>query len=193
MKRWLTRIAILAVLIYGGLVVGYNLAIAGDNNTSISPAKSVVAPEPVKKPINIADIDRQILLAETNRNRTQNGLSILAENEKLNASALAKCNDMIARNYWSHYGPNGDEKPWEFITKAGYSYNKSGENLAYGQENAPDVINGWMNSPKHRDNMLKPEFTEVGYGVCLAPNYTPKEDLLHGEKLIIVQHLAKPY
>ena len=67
----------------------------------------------------------------TNQERGKLGLTALTSNAKLSAAAQAKANDMFAKQYWDHFGPNG-ETPWQFIRGAGYSYVYAGENLAKG-------------------------------------------------------------
>lgn len=126
------------------------------------------------------------LLEYSNRERGGAGKNPLAMSEKLNSSAQRKCDDMIARNYWSHNDPNGKE-PWMFYDMAGYTYDAAGENLAYGFMNESDAVTGWMNSQGHKDNLLNTEFTEVGYGTCISQDYVNK-----GPQLVVVQHLGKP-
>jgi uncharacterized protein YkwD len=126
------------------------------------------------------------LLKITNIKREENKFGKLKINEKLNKSAQNKCEDMIEKNYWSHYSPNGDE-PWVFVDRVGYIYNRSGENLAYGYASATSVINGWMNSPAHRENLLDPDFTEVGFGFCAGEDFNNS-----GKETVVVQHLGTP-
>ena len=49
---------------------------------------------------------------------------------------------------------------------AGYQYRFIGENIAWSPETPKEVLEGWMNSPPHRENILKEEFTEIGVGVA---------------------------
>lgn len=127
------------------------------------------------------------LLKATNDARAANGLAPLSSSADLDKSALSKCNDMVARNYWSHDNPDGKE-PWKFIDETGYSYNTAGENLAYGFNSESSVVSGWMNSPGHRANILNKAFKEVGFGVCKGENY-----MAQGPQLVVVQHFADPY
>ena len=110
------------------------------------------------------------LLAGTNSQRSANGVASLALNTKLINAAQAKANDMVARDYWSHTTPDG-QQPWVFITQAGYSYRAAGENLAYGFATSSDTITGWMNSPPHKENLLKTTFNDVGFGIANSANY----------------------
>lgn len=126
------------------------------------------------------------LFNSTNDARKSESLVQLSLNEKLNASAQAKCNDMVAKDYWSHNDPAG-QTPWHFFTEAGYYYSVSAENLAYGFTDSAAVLNGWMNSPGHRANILNANYREVGFGVCEGSNY-----IKHGHQIIVVQHIASP-
>lgn len=126
------------------------------------------------------------LLSSTNSERSAQGRASLSINSSLNNAAQAKANDMTTRNYWSHNTPDGQE-PWVFIQAAGYSYLKAGENLAYGFATSSETIQGWMNSPTHRDNMLDPEYTEVGFGFSNSSNYNSS-----GEETVVVAMYGKP-
>lgn len=110
------------------------------------------------------------LLNATNTQRIASGIASLNLNSQLSAAAQTKANDMIARNYWSHNTPDGQE-PWVFISNAGYSYITAGENLAYGFSTGSETVTGWMNSPPHKENLLKSSFKDVGFGFANGDNY----------------------
>lgn len=126
------------------------------------------------------------LLSATNSQRSANGQASLALNQQLNNAAQAKANDMVARNYWSHNTPDGQE-PWVFVEGAGYKYLKAGENLAYGFSDSNSTINGWMNSATHKANMLDSAFTEVGFGFANSTNYVNS-----GPETVVVAMYGKP-
>jgi uncharacterized protein YkwD len=132
------------------------------------------------------EMSRSGLLSSTNSQRASNGLGPLTLNAQLNSSAQAKADDMTARDYWAHNTPDGQE-PWIFFDAAGYSYQKAGENLAYGFSTSDATVIGWMNSPSHRANMLDNTYTEVGFGYTNASNFTGT-----GEETVVVAHYAKP-
>jgi hypothetical protein len=94
---------------------------------------------------------------------------------------------MIARNYWSHTTPDGQE-PWVFIDNSGYDYSKAGENLAYGFATSSDAVGGWMNSPSHRANMLDTAFSDVGFGFANGSNYNGD-----GEQTVVVAMYGSPH
>jgi len=100
----------------------------------------------------------------TNQKRLENGLSPLTINGKLNEAAQRKAGDMFAFNYWAHNSPSG-RNPWSFFNEVGYQYLYAGENLARDFLNSSSVVEAWMNSPTHRDNVLSPRYQETGLAV----------------------------
>jgi len=132
------------------------------------------------------DVSRQDLLTETNQQRAQEDLSTLSLNEKLNAAAQAKAQDMVARNYWSHTTPD-DKAPWVFIDTVKYPYQKAGENLAFGFVTSQETVRGWMNSAPHRANILDSAYTEVGFGMADTTDYVG-----NGPQTVIVAFYARP-
>jgi hypothetical protein len=111
-----------------------------------------------------ANIDPDELISLTNKERKGAGLNTLRKNDKLTRAALAKGNDMLKKQYWSHFGPNG-ETPWQFITSAGYNYVYAGENLAKDFQTSLDTHLAWMNSKTHKENIVKPEFKDIGIAI----------------------------
>lgn len=105
------------------------------------------------------------IIALTNDERAQNSVGQLAENSQLDAAAQAKANDMAAKGYFSHVSPDG-ATPWQWIAGAGYQYQYAGENLAVRFIDSQDVVNAWMASPTHRENIVKPVYTQIGVGVA---------------------------
>lgn len=101
----------------------------------------------------------------TNEERTRSGAAALVEDERLSRAAAAKAADMVARGYFAHVGPGG-EQPWEWVTREGYTYQFAGENLAVRFYESADVVSAWMASPSHRANVLKAQYTNIGVGVA---------------------------
>ena len=104
------------------------------------------------------------LLAATNDRRADEGLPSLRESERLSQAAMLKANDIIQNQYWDHTSPSGVE-PWQWIQKTNYTYSEAGENLARDFSTADGTVAGWMASEKHRENMLKPSYSDVGFAV----------------------------
>lgn len=111
-----------------------------------------------------ADITLDELLTEHNIERAKEGLSPLQYNPALANSAINKAQAMLDSDCWSHYCPGG-KSPWEFFEEAGYDYIFAGENLAEGFFSIEDVMIAWMNSETHRANILRSDYTEVGFGL----------------------------
>lgn len=123
------------------------------------------------------DISSQQLLLLTNQKRQENGQGPLQLNQDLAKAASLKASDMFTKNYWAHNAPDGTT-PWVFFRNAGYDYVYAGENLARGFTKADEIINAWMASPSHRDNMLSGNYTEVGFAIV--------EGKLLGEQTVLV-------
>ncbi len=126
-----------------------------------------------------ANISPSEVIRLTNEKRAQNGLSPVAENSALSAAAIAKGQDMLSKDYWAHFAPDGTS-PWSFFIKFGYKYKYAGENLARDFSSASGAVEGWMNSPTHRENILNPNYKEIGIGVV-------EGDLSGADTTIVVQ------
>ncbi len=130
------------------------------------------------------DITIEKLYSLTNQEREKQNLPPLQYNEKLAEAAAMKGKDMFARNYWAHYGPDG-KTPWDFIMENGYKYEYAGENLAKNFLFSSAVVDAWMKSPTHKDNLLKKDFSEVGLAVV--------NGVINGEETtLVIQMFGKP-
>ncbi|MFD8161943.1 CAP domain-containing protein [Streptomyces malaysiensis] len=103
------------------------------------------------------------VIALTNAERAAARLAPLAPDPRLAAAAQAHSDDMVARDFYSHTGPEGHQ-PWDRARAAGVTHRGIGENIACGQRSPAEVVRGWMDSPGHRANILKPDFTHIGVG-----------------------------
>jgi uncharacterized protein YkwD/stress response protein SCP2 len=117
------------------------------------------------RPLTPAELARTCadVVELTNRERSRARLAPLAVDPLLTAAAQAHSADMVARDFYSHTSPEGTQ-PWDRAAAAGSRRRTIGENIACGQRSAAEVVTGWMNSPGHRANILKPEFTHIGVG-----------------------------
>ena len=68
---------------------------------------------------------------------------------------------MSLRDFYSHVSPEGVRLTGR-LEAVNYSAEEAGENLAIGNDLPSDVVKAWMNSEPHRDNLLNPDFTEIG-------------------------------
>lgn len=111
-----------------------------------------------------ANISPDEVIRLTNEKRLANGVSPVTLNPLLSQAAQAKGADMLNKDYWAHVSPNGTQ-PWKFFKDKGYSYHYAGENLARDFSNPAAVVDAWIASKSHRDNLLSPKYKEIGIAV----------------------------
>lgn len=137
--------------------------------TTTTPRSTTTTPAPAQTTVAAGDgassseqeqINEVIRLV--NIEREKNGLSALSgSNVSLSNAAQERANEV--GGHFSHTRPSGSN--WDTVLKE-YDISSSawGENIAKGQKNAADVMDGWMNSAGHRDNILNPRYTHIGVG-----------------------------
>ena len=99
----------------------------------------------------------------TNEFRLQNGLSLLGISFELQQAAQQHSSDLAHADYFSHTGLDG-RQPWDRAEDSGYNYYTIGENIAAGQLTPEEVVQAWIDSPPHLENLMNPAFTEIGIG-----------------------------
>lgn len=100
-----------------------------------------------------------------NKERATAGCGVLAADARLMTAARLHSQDQAAHNTMSHEGSDGSTFD-QRIRRAGYSGSTMGENVAYGYPTPAAVMDGWMNSPGHRANILNCAFKDIGVGVA---------------------------
>ncbi|MCL2447213.1 MAG: CAP domain-containing protein [Oscillospiraceae bacterium] len=114
------------------------------------------------------------VLRLVNVERARAGLRPLAPHPNLNRAAQVRTREIddhpSVGGYWSHTRPDGRNWITVFneVTVSGRRI--SGENLARGHGSPAHVVQGWMNSPGHRNNIMHPHFTHMGVGVHRGVN-----------------------
>jgi uncharacterized protein YkwD len=111
------------------------------------------------------------ILCLVNEERAAAGVGPVSRNAKLEQAALAHSNDMVSNGFFAHTSPAGVGF-LQRVTSTGYTSGASswiaGENLAWGSgslSTPAEIVRGWMESPAHRDNLLRGQFREIGIGV----------------------------
>lgn len=105
------------------------------------------------------------LINLTNQERTSRQLAVLSVSPLLNKAAEKKLADLFKHQYFSHNSPDGTKfSAW--VKDTGYSYTIVGENLAMGFGTDEQIIKAWMESPKHRENILKERYKEIGMAIA---------------------------
>ena len=129
------------------------------------PTKAPTKPAPTAPPTNNSGSNQgyaEEVLRLVNIERSKAGLSSLTTNATLKAAADKRAQE--TKTSFSHTRPNGS-KFSTVLQEYGISYRTAGENIAYGQRSPQEVVNGWMNSPGHRANILNGSFGKIGIGV----------------------------
>ncbi|KAI0223890.1 hypothetical protein L0F63_001803 [Massospora cicadina] len=109
-------------------------------------------------------MDLNLMLQEVNGVRRRAGVHPLRLNAKLTAAAQKHSEHQARVGQMTHDGKNRS-KPSERLEKEGYRWTFTGENIASNQPSVNQVMNTWINSPEHYQNMINPEFIEFGAGV----------------------------
>jgi uncharacterized protein YkwD len=115
---------------------------------------------------------QQQVLALVNQNRRNGGCGNLSLDRRLIAAAYDHAADMARRGYFAHESPNGDGSS-DRMSEAGYRWSRYGENIARGQDSAYEVVDGWMHSPVHRENIMDCRLHQMGIGLAFAPDKMP--------------------
>ncbi len=130
-------------------------------------------------------LERDEVFNLINRERKDRDISPLTENDKLNTASLMKIDDMFDKNYFAHTSPAGKEVQ-DLAEDVGYSYILIGENLAKGRfQKEEDLVDGWMSSPGHKENILKKSYEEAGLAIKSG-------DYMGNELLMAVQVFGTP-
>jgi uncharacterized protein YkwD len=109
--------------------------------------------------------DEKLMLDSVNAERAKESLDPLSWCPALGRSATAHSKDMATKNYFEHEDLDGGQVSDRALAQ-GYNYRTVGENIAVGQRDVVEVMQGWMDSPGHRENILRPQYTHLGSGVA---------------------------
>lgn len=96
-----------------------------------------------------------------NQERAKNGAAPLKINSTLNKMAYERAVESAEK--FSHTRLTGEDF-YTIFDEYDLDYSYCGENLAAGNEDVEATVNQWVNSPSHYENMLDPEYTEIGIG-----------------------------
>ncbi|HWP96887.1 MAG TPA: CAP domain-containing protein [Syntrophomonadaceae bacterium] len=163
MKRFLLFIMVLLISVFP-----INLS----TNELLSPPKAAAA---ALDDSTTAALDSGCLAPEAemldsiNTARSSAGVSPLVLDDALTYGAVLKVNDMVSNNYFSHISPTYGS-PIDMMNSLGITHTCMGENLAKNFS-VKGAFDAFMNSPHHRDNLLRPEFTKIGLGFYQSGSY----------------------
>jgi len=132
----------------------------------------------------LAEVLPRVLAEMANMDRAESKVGTLTINPLLEKAARLKADDMASKGYFAHTSPQG-LTPRHWFSEVGYDFAYAGENLAVDFSDSGDVNEAWMNSPKHRFNIMNSEFTEIGIGVARG--------IFEGrETVFVVQMFGRP-
>lgn len=130
------------------------------NSSAVKPGQKLTIPDQG----SISDYEKEVARL-VNVERSKRGLQTLALNAQISKVARLKCQDMVNKHYFSHTSPTYGS-PFKMMESFGIRFSTAGENIAYGQKTPAEVMNGWMNSPGHRANILSRTYTNIGVGLA---------------------------
>jgi len=176
-------ISILAIGLYGGIGVAPVDRVADRAAGGVGETTDILS-EATEGPT-----ERQLETAihqEVNAVRSENALSRLEQNSELQEASRGHSDHMAAEDYFAHESPSG-ESPQDRVDEVGIAclvaenlYYEEGYSTADREEVADRVVQGWLDSPGHRANLLDPQWRVEGIGVEVA-----------GDELYVTQMFCK--
>src|SRR5205823_6808069 len=133
-----------------------------------APAPVVARPAPTRRPPSSPIVGvggaAGAQFSLINQDRAANGMAALAYSASLARVAQYRAQDMLNRNYFSHYDPSTGQLAFVGLLRLwGIPYSTAGENIAWSTNPSMAAINTmFMNSPEHRANILKAAYHRVG-------------------------------
>ena len=179
-RRWGMSLAVL-------LAVSLSLPAAWGQLRTRSGALTRILKSSIQHPKKLEELIFQL----TNEARRKNGLPTLDPDEALSAAAQNYSDELLRGNFFSHKNLEGkgpqERMDEEQPARQGYKY-RVGENIAaYSKLDYSDtkimarmVLDGWMTSPGHRQNILNPRYTHFGVGVSVQ-----------GDQMRVTQEFAR--
>lgn len=137
-----------------------------------APEAEVETPEENQNQGQMEELNQfeQQVVELTNNERAKAGLAPLQADWELSRVAREKSRDMATSSYFDHNSPTYGS-PFDMMRAYGINYRTAGENIAKGQRTPQEVVNAWMNSPGHRENIMNGNFTHIGVGYVESGNH----------------------
>jgi uncharacterized protein YkwD len=163
MKKLLVIMGLLILVIAG--VFGYKTFSKPKESAKPTHQAATPAPKTAQTQEPEAQLDTAEIHGLINQERAKTKLKALTVNDDLYDSALAKCEDMKKNNYFTHSSPKGTDFN-VFIKQHVPNAKLTGENLGAGYTDVNTLVKDWMQSPKHKENILNPKFTAEAIASC---------------------------
>lgn len=137
-------------------------------------------------PVTAEAITPEAILQDVNKARVANGEQPLVEDPLLMQAAQAKCDDMVANNYYGHQNPKTGQYIDAYARQIDPAIQYYAENLAGGvYPTNQTYVDAWLNSPGHKTNMLNPLYTQTGAATCVLPG-TASNDIIAAQEFASV-------
>ncbi|MCL1831845.1 MAG: CAP domain-containing protein [Oscillospiraceae bacterium] len=139
----------------------------------LAAAMLLALPMPVSPRLSEASAETEWyaqIVTLVNIERAAQGLTpLVATDAQLNSAAQVRAEELTVVYDPNHLRPDGQE--WlTVLDEQNVVYWSAGENIAAGQKSPEEVMEGWMNSPPHRENILNPDWEHVGVGIAVNPD-----------------------
>lgn len=119
-----------------------------------------------KKDADVITREERAVIDLVNAERKKENLPPLTANLKLAKAARSHSAQMAKLEKMEHELEGKTAK--DRVEAVGYLYKRIGENIAAGQKTPEAVMDAWMNSEHHKENIMRKEFTEIGIGIALG-------------------------
>ena len=166
--RWSVWVALALILSGCDSVTQFLSELPEFDTPSSSPPTPLATPQSPATAQMEAQVRQRI-----NEIRQKQGLSELQHNEKLAQAARDYSQEMAEKDFFSHTSPEGSTMVKRVRSAGIIFYFMLGENLftcTNIPQPVPASVQGWMDSPGHRENILRPEYRETGIGVWRTGN-----------------------
>ena len=130
----------------------------------------------------------KLIIDSINNERAQKGMSLLRSDVILTRIATNRSDDLIARDYFSHYDPQTGQQPFlRYLQAENFAYRFAGENIAEVKNDSGWVpawmtvasrytavdlssqfVTGWLNSPDHRANIFNGNYRRTGVALSVS-------------------------
>ena len=140
------------------------------SDEKVKTATETSKPTVAKSSFNRAEVERRVFDL-VNERRTAAGLSPLSWNENVAGVARYHSQNMADHKFFSHTGADGKKVSNRADALGVKKWHALGENIAYNRgfkSPLESAVQSWMNSPGHRDNILKNDWQESGIGVVVS-------------------------
>lgn len=153
--RWLAALLALAALLPGCFPTGDASTASRERDSSVKGASS-------SRKVSPSSRDAQEAFRLVNEERIKRGMQSLSRRPELDTVAYAHARDLVRMNKLNHISSDGRQLEHRL---AKLDWELAGENLARNKgfdSPAREAVKGWINSPKHFENMFRPEFSQTG-------------------------------